>query len=167
MGFSMLVLELGSGASPTLRPDATVVHLDLVESAPHVELVADLDDGIPCPSNVFDEVLALDILEHLTDVVAIMDECHRVLVDGGRLHLRVPLWGGPWHVTDPTHVRGFGAESFDFFDSSKPLGAGNGSLYTSRRWRIESKAEANHNLVVTMAALKPGESRREWGLRPA
>jgi hypothetical protein len=42
-------------------------------------------------------------------------ECHRILKPGGALRLRVPVFGSPWHLIDPTHVRGFHPLNFDYF----------------------------------------------------
>jgi SAM-dependent methyltransferase len=136
-----------------------VIHLDCVEG-PHVELYCNLEHGIPLPSNSVDEVLAIDVLEHLRDIVAIVDEMHRVLVDKGRATIRVPQFGTYNHVTDPTHVRGFSEDSFDFFDDETPLGKGNGRIYTSRRWKMLNKEKAILNLLFTMAAIKPGGEKR-------
>jgi len=154
-----LILELGSGAAPQLLPDARVIHLDCIEG-PHVEIVADLRYGIPLPANVFDEVLALDVIEHLPDVVAIMNEMHRVLKPEGRAEIRVPQWGTRNHYTDPTHHRGFVAESFDYFDDATALGAHNGQIYTSRRWRLQARQQVADNFEFELYAIKPGEQAR-------
>src|SRR3990167_4434125 len=124
-----LALDLGSGADPVNIPEITLVHLDRVEG-PEVSLVCDLHNGIPTPSNIFDMVFALDVIEHLQDVVKIMNEIHRVLVPSGTVYIRVPLWGSYDHQTDPTHVRGFSRYSFDIFDNNTELGSKNGKLYT-------------------------------------
>jgi SAM-dependent methyltransferase len=114
------------------------------------------------PSCIFDEVIALDVIEHIPNVVGLMDEIHRVLVDNGKLSIRVPQAGTYNHITDPTHVRGFGIDSFDFFDDKTELGRGNGRLYTSRRWSIIDKGPQNLNLIFNMLALKPYTRRRSW-----
>jgi len=157
------VLELGSGWCPTVREGARVVHLDRVEG-PHVEILVDLAHGIPLPSCVVDEVIAIDVLEHLQDFVGAMNEIHRVLVPGGLAVIQVPLHGTYNHVTDPTHVRGFSMDSFDFFDDATHLGRENGRLYTPRRWTIERKEPVGKNVKAWMRALKPGEDARTWGL---
>lgn len=158
------VLELGSGANPiqASSPDEKVIHLDCVEG-PHVELYCNLEHGIPLPSNTIDHVQADDVLEHITDTLAIMDEIHRVLAPNGTLLLRVPVWGSYNHITDPTHKHGFSSDSFDFFDDTTALGSNNGKLYTRRRWRIEYKEQRALNWVFKMRALKPGETKREIG----
>jgi SAM-dependent methyltransferase len=155
-----LILELGSGAVPQQLEGAKVIHLDRVEG-PHVEIVADLNHGIPLPANIFDGILALDVVEHLDNVVAIMDEMHRVLKPNGAVTIRVPLAGSDDHVIDPTHKRGFHPRSFDFFDDKLELGAKNGRLYTTRRWHIvRIVAPTPAGLLFLMEALKPGEVER-------
>jgi SAM-dependent methyltransferase len=155
-----LILELGSGWKPTLIPGARVIHLDRVEGE-HVEIVADLAHGIPLPSNVFDEVLAYDILEHLHNIVAAMDEMHRVLKPAGLATIRVPVFGSPNHYLDVTHLHGFQLGSFDHFDDKCGRGKTNGRTYTKRRWYIAQEGIEDDNIVITMWALKPGEVPRK------
>jgi len=66
----------------------------------------------PCEA---DEILALDIFEHLMDMTATMDECWRVLKPGGLLKIRGPRAGGVNHYADPTHRRGFTDTSFNYY----------------------------------------------------
>jgi len=167
----MLALELGSGARPTpSNEDMKVIHLDIVEG-PEVDIVADLNHGIPLPSNVFDMIIAMDVVEHLHDVVQIINEMHRVLKPDGICYIRVPKWGGVSHRIDPTHVRGFELTSFDFFDDATDFGALNGRLYTPRRWRIvrrdyclvdDQKSPEPDNLAFELHALKPNEQPKGW-----
>jgi SAM-dependent methyltransferase len=42
------------------------------------------------PSDTFEAVIALDIMEHVLDVFGFLDHCHRILRPEGRLYLRVP-----------------------------------------------------------------------------
>ena len=166
----MLALDLGSGANPVNAEGMTMVHLDLVEG-PKVSLVCDLNNGIPTPSNIFDVVFALDVIEHLQSVVEIMNEMHRVLIPGGKAYIRVPLWGSFDHQTDPTHVRGFTEQSFDFFDDSTEFGLQNGQLYTPHRWEILKKDlnTTGGSLCLEMEALKPNIPdgwRSRWALDP-
>jgi SAM-dependent methyltransferase len=106
---------------------------------------------------VFDLIAAYDVIEHLDDVVAIMNEMHRVLVPNGEARIHVPVAGTPDHHIDPTHKRGFHERSFDFFDDETELGAKNGRLYTHRRWRLNSKKREGDGIYFGLTALKPGE----------
>ena len=72
-------LNLGCGTDT--RPG--YVNLDIA-ALPGVDLVRDLSQlPLPFPDESFEEVLALDILEHV-DHVAVMRELHRILRPGGR-----------------------------------------------------------------------------------
>lgn len=166
-----LYLDLGSGLRPNFFPDADVIHLDISGDAPHVEIVCDLDHGIPFPKNSFDVVLATDVIEHLSSVVKIMDEIHRVLRPDGEVYITVPLFGGRNHLVDPTHLRGFHPSSFDVFDDETDYGkSSTGNLCTKRRWKILRKeSDADHgdpngNLILQMRALKLGSGpiRESW-----
>jgi hypothetical protein len=45
------------------------------------------------------------VLEHLSDFLPLVDECHRVLRPDGVLHVLSPWWRYVNAVADPTHVR--------------------------------------------------------------
>jgi hypothetical protein len=49
-------------------------------------------------------------------------EYHRILRPSGTLKLRVPIFGSPWHLIDPTHVRGFHPLNFDYFWKGRSTG---------------------------------------------
>ena len=56
------------------------------------DLVADVRDLSALPDGHFDEVMAIDVLEHMerTESAQALAEWHRVLAPGGRLRLQVP-----------------------------------------------------------------------------
>lgn len=92
------VLDIGCGdrwAEPTLGPGCTYLGLDYPSTvdlgyagAPDV-----FGDGLrmPFPDQCFDTVLLMDVLEHLRDAPAAMNEAVRVLRPGGTVILRVPF----------------------------------------------------------------------------
>lgn len=55
-----------------------------------VDIIADLEYGIPLPDDYADEIRAFHILEHISDRDFIMSEIYRVLKPGGRLVFEVP-----------------------------------------------------------------------------
>lgn len=63
----------------------------------------------------FDEIIAHDVLEHLSDLPTAMTSCLALLKDGGRFRIKVPydLSYGAWQ--DPTHVRGFNERSWLYY----------------------------------------------------
>jgi predicted SAM-dependent methyltransferase len=70
----------------------------------------------PWEDKFFNEILAMDILEHLDDFVKSMEELHRILKPGGTVTIRVPYWNHSCAYIDPTHKRGFHEQTFHFFD---------------------------------------------------
>ncbi|MBT9560256.1 MAG: class I SAM-dependent methyltransferase [Myxococcales bacterium] len=105
------ILEIGCGRAKS--PDA--FGLDVI-ALPEVDLVHDLDVmPWPLPSGHFERVIALDVLEHLTDMVGAVKEIHRVLAPGGTALVRMPFAGSVHHLTDPTHRRAATSRTFDYF----------------------------------------------------
>jgi SAM-dependent methyltransferase len=99
------VADLGCGVGRTvralLRSEPAVVHaLDHVSNLdddlladPRVRSrIADLDSDLPLPSASLDAATSLNVVEHLSDPVAHLLECHRVLRPGARLVLAHSDW---------------------------------------------------------------------------
>jgi hypothetical protein len=64
---------------------------------------------------IFQTILANDVLEHIPDLVAAMTNCKELLQVGGQMHIHVPydLSFGAWQ--DPTHVRAFNEKSWLYY----------------------------------------------------
>jgi SAM-dependent methyltransferase len=60
------------------------------------------------PSDAVDLVVSSNVLEHLPEPFAVVDEMVRVLRPGGHLWLSFTNWYGPWggHETSPWHYLG-------------------------------------------------------------
>jgi SAM-dependent methyltransferase len=85
---------------------------------PGVDVCCDVSRGaIPFPDNTFDEVLALNVLEHV-ELIDTMREIHRVLKPGGKLVAEVPHFTSGDMYGDPTHRNFFGLPTFEFFTKS-------------------------------------------------
>jgi SAM-dependent methyltransferase len=68
----------------------------------------------PFPDDSFDLIVCEHILEHLQDVIRVMEELHRIAAPGGRVWIRVPHFSSLNFHTDPTHVHAFSSRSFDY-----------------------------------------------------
>lgn len=90
----------------------------------------------PFDDGCADEIEANDLLEHLDDVVRFMDECWRVLVPWGRVHIQAVSWTSENLWRDPTHKRGFHVDTFRYFDPTSVWYIRYGRLYTGRLWRL-------------------------------
>jgi len=89
---------------------------------PAVDIVHDLNVfPWPVPDSTYDHVLCLDVLEHLHNIVWVMEEIHRVSTPGAVVEISVPTGSSHHLYTDPTHIRGFGYRSFDYFVPSRDL----------------------------------------------
>lgn len=115
-----LRLQLGSGQSP----QQGYINID-INPYEGVDLVYDLDK-IPWPfeDSSVDEILALDVLEHLAplgramgqyNIVGVLTEVYRVLKPGGVLKARIPTTDGPGAWQDPTHITYWNMNTFLYF----------------------------------------------------
>lgn len=99
--------------NPQWQPD---VVLDLNQPLPwHTPLESRRFGTIRLHENQFDGLLALDVLEHLPNLITAMTSALTLLKPGGTLTLQVPydLSLGAWQ--DPTHVRAFNENSWSYF----------------------------------------------------
>jgi SAM-dependent methyltransferase len=85
-----------------------------------VDVVANLEDGLPIASESVAHVFAVHVLEHIVDLRCLLLETHRVLRAGGVLHAMVPNWRFVNSVADPTHVRFFDLKTFKAFCRPPP-----------------------------------------------
>jgi SAM-dependent methyltransferase len=139
---SIRVLELGAGLNPRFIENGEVIHLDKFK-LPDIEIVLDLNRlsslfgsmKLPFKDSCFNEVWAYDILEHIIDVIPVIDEIHRVLKPGGLLKIHTSNYKFPNAFRDPSHYHFFTLESFDYWDPTTPIGQKYG-FYSSNRFKI-------------------------------
>lgn len=111
---SVLHLELGGGLLAEGR-----VNLDPVHGVGEWRRRAQ-DTPWPVADGSVASVRASHVMEHIPageQRIAVFNEAHRVLADGGTFEVIVPLLTGSWHaVADPTHISFWVPESFHYFD---------------------------------------------------
>ncbi len=110
------VLDIGCGAT---KQWSSSIGLDR-DRYPAVDVIAELDSGLPFVDESFHQVFAVHVLEHVRDVELLMHEIHRVLRPGGVLHAIVPRWDHVNAIADPTHVRYFHPQTFKHFCTCRP-----------------------------------------------
>jgi SAM-dependent methyltransferase len=106
-----LVLDVGCG----MRKRDGAVGID-VNPRSHADVLHDLNiTPYPFPENHFDEIVCDNVLEHLDNVVNVIEELHRIAKPDARLTIVVPFYAHRNANTDPTHKHFFGVHSFDYF----------------------------------------------------
>ena len=152
------VLQLGSGRK--YHPEA--VNVDLVADT-GADVVHDLDScPWPFPDNRFREVWAYDVLEHLDDVVAVMEEIHRVCAPGAVLKVTVPHFSCANAFTDITHRHYFGRFSFDYFTGENDLGFYTQARFRRRVARILFRPTLLNKVIWRLANRWPAAYERRW-----
>jgi SAM-dependent methyltransferase len=122
-----IVLDLGCGR----RKLSGSVGVDLNEDS-DADVIHDLNHfPYPFPDDYFDVIHCDGILEHLDDIVRVMEEIHRIARPGARIEITAPYFTSIDAFTDPTHRRFFAMRSFDYFTGDFP----EYGFYTRSRFR--------------------------------
>jgi SAM-dependent methyltransferase len=151
-------LNLGCG----LKHLPEAVNLDVVADT-KPDIVHNLNQlPWPLPDNHFSEVLAYDVIEHLDDFLAVMEEIHRVCRDKAIVRITVPHFSCANAFTDPTHRRYFGYFSLDYVTGENEL-----QFYTRARFkklaaRMMFYSTLLNKLVLRLANRYPAAYERRW-----
>lgn len=136
------ILDLGCGTGGVLKhlaPFGDAVGLDPAPEAArycqqrNVKMVVGSGDTLPFADKSFDAVLALDVIEHVPDDAALLQEARRVLRPGGVLLVTVPALPWLWSSHDVVnhhyrrytmsslnrslHVGGFTPEKVSYYNA--------------------------------------------------
>ncbi len=109
----------------------------------------------PFKDDCFDEVLAVHIIEHLPNTIRTMEEVHRVTRPGARIVIEVPHYKHVNAYKDPTHVKLFSEETFDYFGKDER------SYYTTARFRV-ARVEKFHDSVIDRFVKRPFPRILPW-----
>ena len=130
------------------------VHHDRVRHGDHVNVGHDLNlTPWPFEDGSAECIEALDVLEHLDDVVGFFDECWRVLAPDGRLLVQTVHYESENCWRDPTHRRGFHPDVFWYFDPTSPWWQF-GKFYTERPWRVLGVRVSDGNIIAELEPRK-------------
>lgn len=91
------------------------IGVDIIEG-PMVDIVTDLNHyPLPFESNSVDIVRSSHCFEHLDNLIALMEDIHRLLKPGGVLEFTVPHVSNIEFFRDPTHKHSFTLGTMDYF----------------------------------------------------
>lgn len=142
-------INLGSGNDPK----EGFVNVDFVKQD-NVDVTHNLMEfPYPFEDDSAREIHAVDVVEHLANytddkrpsVIAFLEECYRILKLGGELYIQTPRYDAEFLYIDPTHVRGFHENSFDFFDPTTHYGQTTG-FYSNCKFKVKCETLENKNL---------------------
>ena len=147
-------LDIGCGRSKfrgTLGVDIAAV--------PGVNVLADLDSGLPFRDGSVDAIYTSHTLEHVRDLISTMEELYRVCRPGALVHIWVPHASCPF-VTwiDPTHRRGMTIETFSYYNPA----ANHLSYYSRARFEI-----VHARLNLSTIGMRRAGFRRSRGMLAA
>ena len=112
-----LVVELGCGTNPC---NIDALKIDAIEND-LIDIVTNLNQGIPLPDDSVDEIHSYHFLEHVDDLGYLMKEINRVLKPDGLCIGSVPHFSNPYFYSDFTHKSFFGLYSFSYFDDEQSV----------------------------------------------
>ena len=93
----------------------------------------------PFPDNSVSEIIMDNVLEHLDDVIKVMEELYRISQAGAIIHIKVPYFKSNSAFTDPSHRHFFTETSFKYFQADHPL-----HFYTKAKFKIIKTKLINH-----------------------
>lgn len=116
-------IDLGCG----LHPLEGFVGVDILSQS---DYVIDLEQAqLPFEDASVDEIWASHVMEHIHNLIPLMNECHRVLKVGGIFTILVPLYPHKQAIQDPTHVRYFVEDTFLYWNKDAWLYENVGKTY--------------------------------------
>ena len=106
-----IIIDLGAG--PNKFPGS--LGIDLNPRA-GVDLVCDLEQHLPLKDNSVDEVYSAHVLEHIRNLVQLMEEIYRVCKHDAIVVISVPYYTSRGAFTDPEHIRFYTEYTFQRFE---------------------------------------------------
>jgi len=129
--------KLNIGCGPDVQPVPEWENIDLFAVSPDVKVV-DMEQGeLPYHDNQFEHIKATHVLEHIRNLIPLMNECHRVLRGGGTMYIEVPKFPHNDSVKDPDHKRFFVEETIWGYFCNYPAN-GLFKMYQIKPWKCEN-----------------------------
>jgi hypothetical protein len=127
-------LELGPGG----RAREGFFGIDSVP-LPGVDVVGDLNQPwTALPDDCVEEIYTRHTFEHLTNLLGVMRELHRVCASDARIEIVVPHFSNVYAMSDPTHVRFFGLYTMYYFvDPVEQPWRKVPAFYSDARFRVD------------------------------
>ncbi|MDP3296463.1 MAG: methyltransferase domain-containing protein [Thermodesulfovibrionia bacterium] len=136
----MKILDVGCGKNKT----DGAIGIDF-SSNTGVDIVHDLNTfPYPFSNDVFDKVIVKNVIEHLNDIVKVMEEIHRISKNGAEVIITTPHFSSLYSWEDPTHKYHLALDSFDYFTENTK----HTNFYSNKRFEVlEKKIDFGKSLL--------------------
>lgn len=102
-------LNLGCG----YRKISGYIGIDINPSC-HADVIHDLNSfPYPFADNQFREILCDNVIEHLNDIIPVLEELYRITMGNGTIIIKTPHYTNYSSFSDPTHKHHLSSFSFD------------------------------------------------------
>ena len=125
MDETRLVLDIGCGKNKV--KGAIGIDINRWSDA---DIICDIEVGLPFRHNIFDEIHCNHIIEHVSDLIKLMEEIHRVSKNGAKVYIRAPYYASFLAFSDPTHKKFITEQTFDMFTEERS------GYYTNAKFKI-------------------------------
>lgn len=111
-------MKLNIGCGMSKREDCLNVDI-----APEVnpDMVLDVTKEWPFDNGSFDEIFAIHVVEHLSDLNAFMIQAYRCMAPEALMHIAVPHPRSDFYISDPTHVTPVNENVLQLYDREQCL----------------------------------------------
>lgn len=105
---------------------------------PNLDIQADLNQPLDdLPDSCVQKIFSYHTLEHVENVVGLIEEFYRILCPGGTLDVYVPHFSNPYYYSDITHRQPFGLYSMYYFVDEKDQPSRKvPTFYSDARFRV-------------------------------
>lgn len=151
-------LNLGNGK----KRIEDAVNLDITAET-NPDVVHDLNQRPwPFANDAFEKVSAYDVIEHLENIPATMEEIQRICRPGAIVHITVPHFSSANAFTDPTHRHFFSKFSMDYFTTGHPTEFYSQARFLVRSAQIQFYPTLMNKLVRRFANRFPDKYEQRW-----
>lgn len=86
-----------------------------VDNVAPADIIADLNKEWPWVDDSIEQILMIDVIEHLENSIFVFNEASRILKKNGVLRISVPSTDGRGSFQDPSHIRYFNSNSWRYY----------------------------------------------------
>lgn len=97
------------------------------------DVICDIEISLPFKDDTFDEVYCRQIVEHISDLIALMEEIWRVGKNGAKVRIEAPYYTSIGAFSNPQHRRYITERTFDIF-----LQGYKGSMHTTASFSMDT-----------------------------